>query len=62
MKALNPNQRYFQIQTKFKPSPKTKFGTFETKGFLNSNQNLNQEDSRNKAFKTSFQIIVSIQS
>jgi hypothetical protein len=30
------------------------------KGFWNSNQNFNQEDFRNKAYKTSFQILVSI--
>jgi hypothetical protein len=35
------------------------FETFESKLFLNSIQNLNHEDFRNKAFRASFQISAS---
>jgi hypothetical protein len=31
IKVLHPNQRYFQIQTKFKPSPKIEFWYFWNK-------------------------------
>jgi hypothetical protein len=45
---------FFQIPRSLNLFQKQKLDIFETKGFLNSIQNLNREDFRNKTFELLF--------